>query len=466
MNSASPTHHFALSVLLVAVSSCCVSSLTVGTLETHVRASGPTCSVPPCAEWANGLPDDSAEGRPFAFLQTGSGARVALRTQTQGGATEVYITIALLVGIALALVIAVSHSCKLSGDSGDAADDRLLQKRHQFPHPAGLGTASAANKGSRSNGQLESRSNLDVAAYGTPIFDYAYGSTRASLPAFSPSSAPLPRELPTKNSSYSTQCSRQSTAAMLRPPFLIDEQRSAEKPNPPPRKPTPVETSHFGNRSDPEDDLSNSWRRLHNLEPCSSASPAASMPQEQSLFPSMLVPHGQQFVCVIPDVLRRDRQQTSFTITGGRDGKPLFYVILNETSSSCAIWLKRADADVERMALIRTDAIHARCQSRADPMPEICFPSGDLFCKIERVGSAYGVSDAMGKRLMVVHGDFAAKHVCAIDPSGSYLCQTYMIGSDTDEMRYEVRVSPNVDAGFVLCALLAIDKAEAQRASR
>jgi len=76
----------------------------------------------------------------------------------------------------------------------------------------------------------------------------------------------------------------------------------------------------------------------------------------------------------------------------------------------------------------------------------------------------YALQNRSGERLVTFTGNFREKAINGIAPSGKNVCYTRRCTIDVDNVPpgpyYEVRVQPYVDAGLVLCGLLAIDKIE------
>merc|ERR1712048_1330659 len=142
------------------------------------------------------------------------------------------------------------------------------------------------------------------------------------------------------------------------------------------------------------------------------------------------------------------------------DGRPIIYVVVNERVSPSGIWLKMANETADPMAFIRTGDLHVGTSA----LPEICFPTGEVFSRLSKSGKDYVVRHVSGAMLMTIQGDFVAKQMHATGPYGNDICFTQPCVIDMDNSPraayYEVRVAPGVDAGLMLCALLAIEKAE------
>merc|ERR1712232_151878 len=161
--------------------------------------------------------------------------------------------------------------------------------------------------------------------------------------------------------------------------------------------------------------------------------------------------------------LTRSPQQTSYSICSRSDGKPIIYVIANERSSQCGIWLKMANETTTPMAFIRTDTFHSGIHSG----PQICRSTGEVYCTLTcgtnttNGRKEYVVFDPSGFSLWKVYGDFKGKRIFVSDPAGIDVCITQPFTIDADAMQssyYEVRVAPGVDAGLMLCLLLGIEK--------
>merc|ERR1712187_77569 len=119
-----------------------------------------------------------------------------------------------------------------------------------------------------------------------------------------------------------------------------------------------------------------------------------------------------------------------------------------------------ANDTTDPMAFVRTSNLH----SGRGALPEICHPTGEVFARLTRSGDDYVLRDSSGVMLMAIHGDFGAKRMYATGPDGSDLCVTEPSTISVDKAPpaayYEVRIAPGVDAGLMLCALLAIEKVE------
>lgn len=186
--------------------------------------------------------------------------------------------------------------------------------------------------------------------------------------------------------------------------------------------------------------------------------PTARQP-ERTLCPCLVVPEGMELVFAVRDLLTRLRQQISFSVVD-LEGTPLSHVIVNEVGQGerCGILLRMLDQTP--LAWVRTGVIHEE-----GGLPEICFPSGEVFCVVGREDAVptgrYTLRDRAGQRLYTFHGDFREKAVNVVSSSGRLVCDTERceLGYDGSP-HYQVRVAPSIDAGLILCGLLAVEKLE------
>lgn len=182
------------------------------------------------------------------------------------------------------------------------------------------------------------------------------------------------------------------------------------------------------------------------------------------LCPCLVVPEGMELVFAVRDLLIKERQQISFSVVD-TGGTPLSHVIVNEAGPQCGIVIQMLDKTP--LAWVRTKMVH----ERRGGLPEICWPSGEVFCSVVREEavptSRYMLRDTSGQRLLTFHGDFREKAVNVLSPGGRLVCDTERCDLDFDgSPHYQVRVAPNMDAGLVLCGLLAIDKLEGSTVQR
>lgn len=186
--------------------------------------------------------------------------------------------------------------------------------------------------------------------------------------------------------------------------------------------------------------------------------PEASRTEEQ-LCPSLVVPAGMEFIFAVRQAMTKERQMTAFSVVDMR-GQPLSHIIANERSGAqCGIFLQALNKTP--LASVQTRLMHERPGS----LPDICRPSGEVFCSLVCDGipscGRYILRHKNGHRLLAFHGDFREKATNVVNASGRLVCATERCQTDFDgEPHYQVRVAPNVDAGLVLCGLLAIDKSE------
>jgi len=193
------------------------------------------------------------------------------------------------------------------------------------------------------------------------------------------------------------------------------------------------------------------------IGPSCSPFPTARSPDGRTLCPCLVVPEGMELVFAVRDLLTQGRQQVSFSVVD-LEGSPLSHVIVNESGSQCGILVQMLDQTP--LAWIRTKAHHEH-----GGMPEICYPSGEVFCAVSRDDSVptgrYLLRDTAGQRLYTFHGEFKDKAVNVVSASGRLVCDTERceLGRDGSPY-YQVRVAPSIDAGLILCGLLAVEKLE------
>lgn len=189
----------------------------------------------------------------------------------------------------------------------------------------------------------------------------------------------------------------------------------------------------------------------------------ASRPQPEHLCPCLLVPEGMELVFAVRELLTRERQQVSFCIVD-LEGKPLSHVIVSEVGPQCGIHMQLLNNIP--LAWVRTKMLYEEPRG----LPEICWPSGEVFCTVApeskpnagaHNGPCYELRDTCGRRLYSVHGDFQEKAINIVSRTGQPVCATERCTLPFDEKPYyQVRVAPCIDAGLMLCGLLALEKLE------
>lgn len=184
----------------------------------------------------------------------------------------------------------------------------------------------------------------------------------------------------------------------------------------------------------------------------------------QPLCPCLVVPAGLELNFAVREIVGQGRQLTSFPIVE-LSGKPLSNIIVDEAGPVCGITLQQLNG--VSLAYVRTTPVH----EPAGGLPEICWPSGQRFCMLVRgrrpsqvkldYDGSYELRDLGGQLLFVAFGDFREKAVNIVNPAGVPVCATERCVVDGDDQSYyQVRVASCVDAGLMLCALLALDKVE------
>mmetsp|Transcript_35974 Transcript_35974/g.99124 ORF Transcript_35974/g.99124 Transcript_35974/m.99124 type:complete len:385 (+) Transcript_35974:35-1189(+) len=197
--------------------------------------------------------------------------------------------------------------------------------------------------------------------------------------------------------------------------------------------------------------------RLSHIEAAKELPPA---PLRGCFCPTLVVPQGLEFVAVVLDVLTKGRQQVSFC---GVDlnKSPLFHVCVDERSSTerCGICMQLTSG--EPFGYILTGSLHDAPDGDGSAL--ICQPSLELFGSLPNDGNRT-LLDLAGEQVLTFKGNFAEKMINGIAPSGALVCATRPCTIDAGEEPhipvYEVRVAPCVDAGLILCGLLALAKVE------
>merc|ERR1719421_487568 len=114
------------------------------------------------------------------------------------------------------------------------------------------------------------------------------------------------------------------------------------------------------------------------------------------------------------------------------------------------------------LAMVNTEAVHKSIHAVGDRYPIVCRPNGETFGVLKQDdGGKYYLKSKEGKKLLVFQGEFRQKAVNVMNTPGKLICSTERCVVDFDAApHYQVRVAPHVDAGLVICCLLAIDKLE------
>lgn len=175
------------------------------------------------------------------------------------------------------------------------------------------------------------------------------------------------------------------------------------------------------------------------------------------LCPCLVVPDGMELDFAVRDLISTEKQELSFSIVD-LEGEPLSHVIVNEVGAHAGMLVQMLDQTP--LAWIRTKAVHDR-----GSMPEICYPSGEVFCVLVREGSAQGhrylLRDTEGRNLYSYSGDFKDRAINVVSTSGRLIGDTERCELGVDRSpHFQVRVAPGIDAGLVLCGLLAVCKLE------
>lgn len=174
------------------------------------------------------------------------------------------------------------------------------------------------------------------------------------------------------------------------------------------------------------------------------------------LCPCLAVPDGMELVFAVRDLLTHGPQQVSFSIVD-LGGQPLCHVIVNESGVSYGILVQMLDQTP--LAYVRTDTVHGGAG-----LPEICRPSGEVFCSVireEGPPASFALRSKSGQLLYTIQGDVRERVVNFFGPDGRVVCDTEPCAVDFDSsLYYQVRVAPRTDACLMLCALLALSKSE------
>lgn len=197
----------------------------------------------------------------------------------------------------------------------------------------------------------------------------------------------------------------------------------------------------------------------------STETPSPPLSPQHVLCPCLMVPEGMELVFAVREMLTKDKQRISFSIVD-LEGKPLSHVIVNETGFQCGIHMQLLDKTP--LAWVRTSMLHEKPRG----VPQICLPTGQAFCTLEPTTGGngktrgYELRDTAGRCIYSLQGDFKEKAINVMNSKGDPICTTErcLLSFDT-RAHYKVRVAPCVDAGLLLCALLAVDKLEGTEAS-
>jgi len=181
-----------------------------------------------------------------------------------------------------------------------------------------------------------------------------------------------------------------------------------------------------------------------------------TIPRTRWLCPSLVVPSGMELVFAVSELVSAEKQQLAFHIVD-LQGQPLSRVVVDEFGSRCGIFLHSLD---ERpLAWVRTAPLY----EKRGGLPQICWPSGEAYGTIAKEdpvpNKRYVLRDASGQRLFTFNGNFQEKAINVVNANGRLVCDTERCAAPTGNAPYfQVRVAPGVDAGLILCGLLAIDK--------
>jgi len=179
------------------------------------------------------------------------------------------------------------------------------------------------------------------------------------------------------------------------------------------------------------------------------------------------VPSGVELVFNVPESVKAERQQVVFDIADP-DGNAVCHVSVDETREGTRRGIFLQLLDGSPLAHVRTDSNYKQFPSST--LSHICKTNGEVFCRLERVEDDndgkdvayfYVLRTTSGEVLYEFKGTFGEKCINAISKDGTLACATRRckLGiAGGEEAFYEVRVAAGVDAGLMLCGLLALDK--------
>lgn len=195
----------------------------------------------------------------------------------------------------------------------------------------------------------------------------------------------------------------------------------------------------------------------------SSGGGSAGAATTENLCPALLVPAGMEFIFAMPEAVEAGRQDAQFDVIDLK-GTPLSRVVVSEnTGKKRGIFLQTLTR--QPLAEVQTEHLYVQ-PSRT---PYICWPSGEQYGYLKRdtATGRYKLKHHTGRKLLTFHGDFHEKAVNVVNSAGKLVCATERCILDFDSRpHYQVRVAPHVDAGLVICSLLAIDKLEGRPTPR
>lgn len=178
------------------------------------------------------------------------------------------------------------------------------------------------------------------------------------------------------------------------------------------------------------------------------------------LCPSLIVPAGLEFVFAMPCVLTSERQDMVFNVVDLR-GRPLSQMIAHENCSHNRNRIMLQTVHNVPLAEVNTQMMH----ENPGDLPYVCRPEGEVFCSLVCDASPafchYILRHVSGQVLLNFRGDFHQKAVMVTSAGGQLAAKTELCVANFEGVpHYEVRVAPEVDAGLVLCGLVAIDKVQ------
>lgn len=167
-------------------------------------------------------------------------------------------------------------------------------------------------------------------------------------------------------------------------------------------------------------------------------------------------------ICIC-DCISGERQQMSMNILDLRSREILARAAIHEKGLMTplpAIYL--SSRENLPICHVRTSMLYEKPWS--GNLPHICEPSGEVCCRLimrseNASGRWYHLVDTSGQTMISFQGDFWGKAINLLDGSGCLVGATKPIMIDSVP-HYQARVSQHVDAGIVICGLLAINKVE------
>lgn len=175
----------------------------------------------------------------------------------------------------------------------------------------------------------------------------------------------------------------------------------------------------------------------------------------------LVVPSNTEFHFAVPDCITTKPQQMAMNIMD---------LVLGDNIVLAKIRIQERGVRVPGIYLSSVDnapIAHVRTGSWFAPqrdLPDICEPSGEVCCRLMRNselsgGRWYHLVDTSGGVIFMFYGDYLGKIINVVDVSGCLVGATKPSMIDSHPY-YQARISQHIDAGLLICALLAIQKVE------